>query len=71
MGPHNKYVPVDYQKAVWDITKEATDADIIVMMARLANGAEDLDHKLYNEYRNRNDDGDNGAIRVGAGDQNT
>ena len=33
------------------------------------NGAEDLDHKLYNEYRNRNDDGDNGAIRVGAGNK--
>ncbi|HGJ5856906.1 S8 family serine peptidase [Arsenophonus nasoniae] len=68
MGPRNKYVPADYQKAVWDITKAATDAGIIVIMAA-GNGAEDLDHKLYNEYRNRNDDGDNGAIRVGAGDK--
>lgn len=56
-------VPPDYNKAVWDITKTATDAGIIVVMAA-GNGAQNLDDAFYNEYRNR---GDNGAIRVGAG----
>ncbi|MFS1538801.1 MAG: hypothetical protein ACL7BU_09040 [Candidatus Phlomobacter fragariae] len=45
IGPRNKYVPADYQKAVWDITKETTDAGIIVIIAA-GDDAEDLDHKL-------------------------
>ncbi|MFV9996562.1 MAG: S8 family serine peptidase [Arsenophonus endosymbiont of Dermacentor nuttalli] len=51
MGPRNKYVPAGYQQAVWDIKKEATDAGIIIIMAA-GNSAEDLDYKVYNEYRN-------------------
>lgn len=51
MGPRNKYVPADYQQTVWDITKEATYAGIIIIMAA-GNSAEDLEHKVYNEYRN-------------------
>ena len=56
-------VPADFNRAVWDITKEATDAGIIVVAAG-GNGAQDLDGQFYAEYRSR---GDNGSIRVGAG----
>ncbi|HGJ5875661.1 MAG TPA: S8 family serine peptidase [Arsenophonus sp.] len=56
-------VPADYCKSVWDITKIATDAGIIIIAAA-GNDGENLDDDYYAEYRNR---GDNGAIRVGGG----
>jgi hypothetical protein len=62
-GQNSQYVPADYDKAVWDITKSATDAGIIVVAAA-GNGAQNLDDSYYDAYRAR---GDNGAIIVGAG----
>ncbi len=62
-GGVNGYVPADYDQAVWDITKAATDAGIIVVAAA-GNGSENLDAPEYANYRAR---GDNGSIRVGAG----
>ena len=62
-GQYGRYVPPDFNMAVWDLTKKATDNGIIIVMTA-GNGEENLDDPFYAEYRNR---GDNGAIRVGAG----
>ncbi|AEV63125.1 S8 family serine peptidase [Pseudomonas ogarae] len=62
-GREDRLVPADFNRGVWDITKQATDAGIIVVAAA-GNGSEDLDHPFYEEYRSR---GDNGSILVGAG----
>lgn len=62
-GQGGNYVPADYNQAVWDITKTATQAGIIIVAAA-GNGNQDLDASFYTAYRNR---GDNGAIIVGAG----
>jgi subtilisin family serine protease len=59
----NELVPADYNQAVWDITKTATDSGIIVVAAA-GNGNANLDGSSYNSYRAR---GDNGAIIVGGG----
>lgn len=59
----NELVPADYNQAVWDITKTATDSGIIVVAAA-GNGNTNLDGAAYNSYRAR---GDNGSIIVGAG----
>lgn len=61
-GADGKYVPADYNQAVWDITKRATDNGVIVVAAA-GNGNVNLDIPAYNAYRAR---GDNGAIIVGA-----
>lgn len=61
-GHGNRYVPADYNQAVWDITKKATSSGIIVVAAA-GNGNVNLDDIEYTSYRNR---GDNGAIIVGA-----
>lgn len=62
-GQSGNYVPADYNIGVWDITKSAAEAGIIVVAAA-GNGDENLDDSFYNSYRAR---GDNGSIRVGAG----
>lgn len=62
-GDGDSYVPADYSQTVWDLTKEATEAGIIVVAAA-GNGGEDLDNSYYNSYNAR---GDNGSIIVGAG----
>lgn len=62
-GKNNQYVPADFNQAVWDVTKSATDAGVIVVAAA-GNGGEDLDDAYYDSYRAR---GDNGSIIVGAG----
>ncbi|WP_143305134.1 S8 family serine peptidase [Chitinophaga vietnamensis] len=62
-GQGGQYVPADYNQAVWDITKTATDSGIIVVAAA-GNGNQNLDDPFYASYRNR---GDNGAIIAGAG----
>ncbi|WP_272689992.1 S8 family serine peptidase [Providencia sp. PROV152] len=55
--------PADYNKAVWDMIKVATDAGIIIV-ATAGNGNWDLDSEQFAEYRSW---GDNGVIMVGAG----
>lgn len=56
------YVPADYAQTVWDLTKSASEAGIIVVAAA-GNGNVNLDGSKYAAYRNR---GDNGSILVGA-----
>jgi hypothetical protein len=63
----NNYVPADFNQAVWDITKSATD-DGIIVVAAAGNGNEDLDDPYYSSYLAR---GDNGSIIVGAGSANS
>lgn len=62
-GQGGEFVPADYNQAVWDITKAATDAGIIICAAA-GNGNQNLDDSFYDAYMNR---GDNGSIIVGAG----
>lgn len=62
-GKNNEYVPADISQTVWDLTKQASDAGIIVVAAA-GNGGENLDDPYYTSYHAR---GDNGSIIVGAG----
>lgn len=61
----DRFIPSDYERAVWDVTNEGLKKGIIILMAA-GNGDENLDLDIYSEYRNRPD---NGVIRVGAGDK--
>lgn len=61
------YVPAEYSQVIWDLTKAATDAGIIIVEAA-ANGNQDLDAAFYAPYMAR---GDSGAIIVGGGLANT
>lgn len=56
-------MPAEYDLTVWNLTKAATDAGIIVVEAA-ANGTRNLDSPTYASYMNR---GNSGAILVGAG----
>ena len=58
---NNEYVPAEFMKSVWDLTRTATDAGIIIV-ATGSNGNQNMDS--YTEYMER---GDSGAIMVGAG----
>lgn len=60
--PEN-YVTGEYDNIIWDLTKAATDAGIVVVAAA-GNGNQDLDAEDYQEYMGR---GNSGAIIVGAG----
>jgi subtilisin family serine protease len=62
-GKDKKYVPAEYEKLIWDLTKKATDKGVIIVAAA-GNGAQDLDNDFYSDYINR---GDSGAIIVSAG----
>lgn len=62
-GVNDAYVPAEYDNLIWDLTKSATDAGIIVVAAA-GNGNADLDSADYLEYMSR---GDSGAIIVGGG----
>lgn len=62
-GQSGNYVPAEFNQTIWNLTKAATDAGIIVVAAA-GNGNENLDAFYYTAYRNR---GDSGAIIVGAG----
>lgn len=58
-----EYVPAEYDKIVWELTKSASDAGITIVAAA-GNGNVNLDadgYKPYMEY------GDSGAIIVGGG----
>ncbi|MDQ3367284.1 MAG: S8 family serine peptidase [Myxococcota bacterium] len=61
-GALGNYGPAEFDPAVWQIVKTATDAGIIVVAAA-GNGTENLDAPAYAAYRAR---GDSGAIIVGA-----
>lgn len=61
----NHYCPADFKKPVWDVTKQASDAGIIVVAAA-GNGKQNLDWPFYEEYMAR---GDNGSIIVGAAEK--
>ncbi len=63
----NDFVPAEYDLPIWNLTKAASDAGIIIVAAG-GNGNQDLDDIPYDDYRNR---GDSGAIIVGAGRANT
>lgn len=65
-GYNDQYVPAEYDAIIWDLTKAAADAGIIIVAAA-GNGAENLDDPFYAEYMNR---GNSGAIIVGAGEPN-
>ncbi|HTO34624.1 MAG TPA: S8 family peptidase [Flavobacterium sp.] len=58
-----KYVPAEYNNIIWDLTKAASDAGIVVVAAG-GNGGQNLDSNNYLPYMNR---GNSGAIIVGAG----
>ncbi|RZJ74494.1 MAG: T9SS type A sorting domain-containing protein [Flavobacterium sp.] len=65
-GAQGEYGPAEYNNVIWDLTKAASDAGVIVVAAA-GNGAEDLDSFEYIPYMNR---GNSGAIIVGAGSSN-
>jgi subtilisin family serine protease len=62
-GCYDQYVPAEYDNVVWDLTKAATDAGIVIVAAA-GNGTQDLDDPCYDAYNAR---GNSGAIIVGAG----
>ena len=64
-GASGGFGPADYEQAVWDITKAASDAGIIIVAAA-GNGSENLDSDGYSAYRAR---GDNGSIIVGGAEK--
>ncbi|WP_299217149.1 S8/S53 family peptidase [uncultured Dokdonia sp.] len=61
------FEPGEYEQVVWDLTKAATDAGIIIVAAA-GNGSLNLDDPFYQEYIDR---GDSGAIIIGAGTPDT
>lgn len=65
-GSGNNFVPAEYDATVWDLTKAASDAGIIIVAAA-GNGNQDLDSAFYIPYMSR---GNSGAIIVGAGSPN-
>ena len=67
---NGRFVPAEYDQAVWLVVKTGTDAGKHVVAAAGNGGqnrGEDLDSANYATYRNR---GDSGAIIVGAGSTN-
>ena len=62
-GNNDEYVLAEYEPLVWNLTKAASDAGIIIVAAA-GNGSGNLNSSFYNSYNNR---GDSGAIIVGAG----
>lgn len=59
----DNYVAGEYDNVVWDLTRAASDAGIIIIAAA-GNGGQNLDAPDYAEYMDR---GNSGAIIVGAG----
>lgn len=62
-GQNTYSVPAEFNQTVWNLTKAATDAGIIIVAAA-GNGNQNLDGSFYSAYMNR---GNSGAIIVGAG----
>lgn len=65
-GQNNNYAPAEFDSPIWDLTKAATDAGIIIVEAA-ANGNQNLDSAYYSTYMGR---GNSGAIMVGGGRSN-
>lgn len=65
-GAADSYVPAEYNSVIWNLTKAATDAGIVIVAAA-GNGNQNLDDASYASYMNR---GNSGAIIVGAGTNN-
>lgn len=65
-GQGSNYVPAEFDNPVWDLTKAATDAGIVIVEAA-ANGNQNLDAAFYAPYMAR---GNSGAIVVGGGTAN-
>jgi subtilisin family serine protease len=57
------FVPAEYNSVIWDLTKAASDAGIVIVAAA-GNGNQNLNGTLYESYMNR---GNSGAIIVGGG----
>jgi hypothetical protein len=66
VGNSHDFVPAEYVNSIWDLTKAATDAGIIIVAAA-GNGNQNLDSANYADYISR---GNSGAIIVGAGTAN-
>lgn len=64
VGPTGDYVPIEWNLDVWQLTKAATDAGIVIVAAA-GNGSVDLDSEELKEYMDR---GNSGAIIIGAGE---
>lgn len=64
-GPRRRYIPVEYWDDTFDAIRTATARGVVVIEAA-GNGAEDLDHKVYDRKFDRARR-DSGAIMVGAG----
>lgn len=62
----NNLLPAEYDLTIWNLTKAATDAGIMIIEAA-GNGSRDLDSSTYADYMSR---GNSGAILVGAGSPN-
>ncbi|CAM3606858.1 hypothetical protein FSS13T_21530 [Flavobacterium saliperosum S13] len=62
-GQGGNFVPAEFDNPVWDLTKAATDAGIVIVEAA-ANGNQNLDSAYYASYMAR---GNSGAIIVGGG----
>jgi hypothetical protein len=63
----NSFVPAEFRQDIWDLTKAATDAGLVIVAAA-GNGNQNLNSTTYQAYMNR---GDSGAIIVGAGRSTT
>ncbi|MFN4197524.1 MAG: S8 family peptidase [Flavobacterium sp.] len=63
----NSFVPAEFRQDIWDLTKAATDAGIVIVAAA-GNGNQNLNSSFYQPYINR---GDSGAIIVGGGRSTT
>ena len=57
------FVPAEYNSVIWDLTKAASNAGIVIVAAA-GNGNQNLNGSLYQSYMNR---GNSGAIIVGGG----
>lgn len=62
-GQSSNYVPAEFDNPIWDLTKAASDAGIVIVEAA-ANGNQNLDSAYYASYMGR---GNSGAIMVGGG----
>ncbi|WP_375239414.1 S8/S53 family peptidase [Aurantibacter sp.] len=66
-GQNGEFVLAEYEQVIWDLSKAASDAGIIIVAAA-GNGNENLDDTFYDSYNAR---GDSGALIIGAGSSNT